>query len=94
MKLARMAEEGYDSLTPEQRELLRRGILAIRPLPSPESEPQAKDSSKTREEFELGYARAAGLTLNEWYELGYGSALCRCELDGCKGWQMIKNYRR
>lgn len=34
------ADAGYDRLTPEQYDKLRLGILAIRPLPPPETKPR------------------------------------------------------
>ena len=43
----------------------------------------------TREEFEEGYARRSGMTVERLHELGQVAIPCACGEDGCKGWAMV-----
>lgn len=50
---------------------------------------QRMEAEITRQEFEVGYARRSGLTLDSLYSLGLAGAPCDCGEEGCEGWQMI-----
>ena len=40
----------------------------------------------TKDEFELQYAAASGLSLKDLRELGGHAVPCTCEWDDCPGW--------
>lgn len=43
----------------------------------------------TKEQFEQGYAKRSGVTV-EWLERhGRRAALCFCDWVDCEGWQMV-----
>ena len=43
----------------------------------------------TKEEFEEGYARRSGITVERLHELGEIAVPCSCEYIKCKGWAMV-----
>ena len=43
----------------------------------------------TCEEFEEGYAKRSGMTVERLHELGQVAIPCACREDGCKGWAMV-----
>jgi hypothetical protein len=45
----------------------------------------------TLEEFERGYADRSGLTVENLHAYGRRGRPCRCEQEGCEGWQMISD---
>ena len=44
----------------------------------------------TREEFEEGYAKRSGVTVERLHELGQVAVRCSCGEDGCNGWAMVR----
>ena len=41
----------------------------------------------TKDEFEKGYAKRSGITVERLGELGLFALPCDCGEDGCKGWR-------
>jgi len=44
----------------------------------------------TREEFEEGYAKRSGMTVEMLRGLGQVAIACHCGEDGCMGWAMVR----
>lgn len=46
-------------------------------------------SSMARAVFEQRYAERSGVALEDLYRVGIRAYPCRCDQEGCLGWQMI-----
>ena len=47
----------------------------------------------TKEEFEEGYARRSGVTVEWLHSKGQVAIPCDCGIDGCQGWQMVSEKK-
>lgn len=47
----------------------------------------------TKEEFEQGYAKRSGMTVDQLHGLSFHAEFCECGEEICEGWQMVHTER-